>query len=196
MRSKLDPKAIKHIFVGYEDGLCAIRYYDATTRQVSISRNYKFVEDTRGTNTEVDLDEVVDAIKRDLGDNDGDGDGDGDGEEGGNKEETRTSGKGDATVGTMVKGGNTLDQTLTDENPINPPVENIRVPATTSTSTTQHQHPQCTWNFVDYRKLNNPATRKTSDCIHKWAENHSGIDILEPEIQQEIANFAAEIFAG
>jgi transposase InsO family protein len=40
--SKLEPKATKHVFVGFEDGPKAIRYYKKDTRQVLISRNYHF----------------------------------------------------------------------------------------------------------------------------------------------------------
>jgi hypothetical protein len=44
-RSKLDPKARKFAFVGYEEGPKAIRYYDASGRAVRVSRNFKFAED-------------------------------------------------------------------------------------------------------------------------------------------------------
>lgn len=44
-RSKLDSKASKHIFVGFEDGPRAIRYYDVHTKRVKISRNAFFIED-------------------------------------------------------------------------------------------------------------------------------------------------------
>jgi hypothetical protein len=42
--SKMKPKSIKHVFVGYEDGPRAVRYYDARSRQVRISRNYRFLQ--------------------------------------------------------------------------------------------------------------------------------------------------------
>ncbi|KAG8848883.1 hypothetical protein FRB96_001015 [Tulasnella sp. 330] len=41
-QSKLAPQAIKHVFVGFEDGLKAVRYYKHDTQQVLISRDYKF----------------------------------------------------------------------------------------------------------------------------------------------------------
>jgi hypothetical protein len=41
-RGKLDGKAKKSTFVGYNEGPAAIRYYDATQRQVRESRNYAF----------------------------------------------------------------------------------------------------------------------------------------------------------
>ncbi len=42
-RDKLDPRGDIHIFVGFEEGPHAIRYFDITTRQVKISRNYHFL---------------------------------------------------------------------------------------------------------------------------------------------------------
>jgi hypothetical protein len=42
-RDKLDPRGDIHIFVGFEDGPPAIRYFDITTQQVKISRNYHFL---------------------------------------------------------------------------------------------------------------------------------------------------------
>ena len=38
--SKLDPRAQKHIFVGFEDGPNAIKYYDIKTRQIKVTHNY------------------------------------------------------------------------------------------------------------------------------------------------------------
>ena len=43
-RSKLDPKSKKMIFVGFMDGPKAIRYYDAKTRSIKVSRNVAFNE--------------------------------------------------------------------------------------------------------------------------------------------------------
>ena len=42
-RDKLDPRGKIHIFLGFEAGPKAIRYYDVKTRQVKISRNYHFL---------------------------------------------------------------------------------------------------------------------------------------------------------
>jgi transposase InsO family protein len=41
-RSKLDPKANKMKFLGFMDGSGSIRYYDAKTRKVKVSRNFAF----------------------------------------------------------------------------------------------------------------------------------------------------------
>ena len=40
--SKLEPKSIKQIFVGFEDGPKAIKYYDTATHCVKFSHNYNF----------------------------------------------------------------------------------------------------------------------------------------------------------
>ena len=40
---KLDPKGNIHVFVGFEDGPRAIRYFDIKTKQVKITRNYHFL---------------------------------------------------------------------------------------------------------------------------------------------------------
>jgi hypothetical protein len=42
-RSKLAPKSEKMIFVGFEDGPKAVRYYKPETQKVLVSRNYKFI---------------------------------------------------------------------------------------------------------------------------------------------------------
>ena len=41
-KPKIEPRARRVIFTGYEDGPKAIRYYDENTRNIKISRNYKF----------------------------------------------------------------------------------------------------------------------------------------------------------
>lgn len=40
----LPSRAVKHIFVGFEDGSKAIRYYDAQKRSVKVSRNFVFTD--------------------------------------------------------------------------------------------------------------------------------------------------------
>jgi hypothetical protein len=42
-RDKLDPCGEIHLFVGFEDGPGAIRYFDVKTRHVKLSRNYCFL---------------------------------------------------------------------------------------------------------------------------------------------------------
>lgn len=42
-KSKIEPKARKVIFTGFEDGPKAIRYYDPNTKRIRISRNYNFM---------------------------------------------------------------------------------------------------------------------------------------------------------
>ena len=42
--SKLKPKARKMVFMGFIDGSKSIRYYDATTRRIKVSRNVSFAE--------------------------------------------------------------------------------------------------------------------------------------------------------
>ena len=43
-QSELVPKSMQHTFMGFEDGPKAIRYYDARTRQVRVSRNFCFID--------------------------------------------------------------------------------------------------------------------------------------------------------
>jgi len=43
-RQKLDPKARKFIFVGYDEGSKGVRYFDKIQRQVRVSRNFSFGE--------------------------------------------------------------------------------------------------------------------------------------------------------
>jgi len=40
--SKLEPKSIQHVFVGFQEGPKAIKYFSAETRQIKISRDYRF----------------------------------------------------------------------------------------------------------------------------------------------------------
>ena len=48
---KLDPKSEKHIFVGFQDGPKAIKYYNSHTRQIKITRNYHFTDTAPDTLT-------------------------------------------------------------------------------------------------------------------------------------------------
>ncbi|RKF58808.1 hypothetical protein OnM2_065049, partial [Erysiphe neolycopersici] len=41
-KPKIEPKARKVIFTGFEDGPKAIRYYDENSRKIRVSRNFKF----------------------------------------------------------------------------------------------------------------------------------------------------------
>ena len=43
-RSKLDPKSKKMVLVGFMDGSKSVRYYDASTRSIKVSRNVAFNE--------------------------------------------------------------------------------------------------------------------------------------------------------
>jgi hypothetical protein len=45
-QSKLSAKSVKQVFVGFADGSSAIKYYDGRTRQVKVSRNYRFLRET------------------------------------------------------------------------------------------------------------------------------------------------------
>lgn len=51
--SKLEPRAAKHVFVGFEDGPKAVRYFKRETRQVLVSRNFRFNENHQATDLEV-----------------------------------------------------------------------------------------------------------------------------------------------
>lgn len=42
-KDKLDARGNIHVFVGFEEGPNAIRYFDIQTRQVKVSRNYQFL---------------------------------------------------------------------------------------------------------------------------------------------------------
>ena len=50
--SKIEPKARKCIFTGFEDGPKAIRFYDTITRRIKVSRNYTFIPDVVPESTE------------------------------------------------------------------------------------------------------------------------------------------------
>jgi hypothetical protein len=54
-RAKLDPKANKFFFVGIEEGLRAIRYYNPKTHKILISQNFKF-NNSPNTQSQVNLD--------------------------------------------------------------------------------------------------------------------------------------------
>ena len=136
-QSKLDPKVIKHIFVGYEDGPQAIRYYNPTSHCVSISRNYTFVEALGNIDKGVNLDELVDVIKHDLGDTDGNGDGNLD------QGEPQASEIRNLATGTIIEEGKMMSHPPTNKILIHPTVEDDRAPVT-SVPTSQHNCPQHT----------------------------------------------------
>ena len=48
-KSKLAPRSKKMIFVGFEDGSKAVRYWDKTTRKIKVSRNVAFNENEEPT---------------------------------------------------------------------------------------------------------------------------------------------------
>ena len=93
------------------------------------------------------------------------------------------------------EGRTTIEQPLTNEQIETPPVE-ARMPVTTPNPPSINRCSQRNCDPIDYRTLHNPATRKPSECIRRWTEKNLGLSELEPEIQQEIVNFATEIFVG
>jgi hypothetical protein len=61
-RMKLDPKSQKMLFVGFSDGLHAIKYYNACTRHIGTTRNYYFATtppDTQFEGEEEQVDEPM-----------------------------------------------------------------------------------------------------------------------------------------
>ena len=42
--SKLEPKSEKHTFIGFLNGPKAVKYYSAKTRQIKVSRDYRFLK--------------------------------------------------------------------------------------------------------------------------------------------------------
>ena len=55
---KLLPRANKHIFVGFQEGPKAVRYYDAGKRSIKISRNYRFSEAEKSPTVEAEEIEI------------------------------------------------------------------------------------------------------------------------------------------
>jgi hypothetical protein len=53
MRSKLNPKSKKMVFTGFVEGSKSIRYFDAPTRQIKISRNVAFIENDEPLELEI-----------------------------------------------------------------------------------------------------------------------------------------------
>ena len=128
-RSKLDPKAIKHTFVGYEDGPQAIQYYDANTHRILISQNYKFIEEVREAREEVKLDKIVDIM--------GIADREGDGIEGG--AETEIKDQREPKTEISMEGEVMTNQTPTNEQPsITPKPVEVRTPAKNTTPIPPH----------------------------------------------------------
>jgi hypothetical protein len=56
-KSKLAPRSKKMVFVGFEDGSKAVRYWDKATRKIKVSRNVAFNENEETTALE-DVEEV------------------------------------------------------------------------------------------------------------------------------------------
>jgi transposase InsO family protein len=44
---KMLPKSNERLLVGFDDGLCAVKYYNKDTRKILTSRNYKFVQNQK-----------------------------------------------------------------------------------------------------------------------------------------------------
>jgi len=63
-QSKVHPKALKHTFVGFEDAISSIRYYDARSHQIKTSRNFTFTAQREGEG------EVSDALSVNIEKND------------------------------------------------------------------------------------------------------------------------------
>ncbi|KAI1001932.1 hypothetical protein K3495_g6270 [Podosphaera aphanis] len=62
-KSKIEPKARKVIFTGFEDGSRAIRYYEPTTRKIRISRNFNFIPNSK-TQTSTSPEKTLDTGHR------------------------------------------------------------------------------------------------------------------------------------
>ena len=61
-QSKVQPKALKHTFISFEDPISSIRYYDAHSHQIKTSRNFTFM---RGRKTLV-MRQVVKGVKEQM----------------------------------------------------------------------------------------------------------------------------------
>ena len=64
--SKLDPKSSKHIFVGFEDGPKAVKYYDVQTHRVKTSRNYIFTQPPTQIQGENEGEQQADDAEQDI----------------------------------------------------------------------------------------------------------------------------------
>ena len=53
-QSKLEPKALTHTFVGFDDPFPSIRYYDARSHNIKTTRNYSFHAQREGESGDVD----------------------------------------------------------------------------------------------------------------------------------------------
>ena len=116
-----------------------------------------FIEETRDTDDEADADILISAIRHDLGDAEKSDEGEGERIEGEN-EPKKTD---ESAPETVAGGGDTSSQPCTNipNHNLHPPtLDTVQIPVKTSTQNDPNCHPQCTQNFVDYQKLNNPAT--------------------------------------
>ena len=145
--SKLDPKAVKRTFVGYEDGPWAIQYYDAPTCRVSISQNFTFADELGDTATGIEMDEVINAVWQNLSDKgDDNGDGEGDGKGDGEKVPVTATTE-EPHIQPLTDSNTTTNHNNPNHNHPQPSSDTPRTPV--KSTTTQEQRSHCTWNVID-----------------------------------------------
>jgi len=178
-KSKLDPKAVKQTFVSFEDGPQAIRYYDTTTHQVMISRNYKFLDGQGNGKEMVDLDGISELFEQRERD-------------GGNVEEV----KGEEVEAAIEGGMENKPNHSPDESKTQTPESPIQSQATPTTLDPTNRHTAlCTRKNLDYKLINNPAAWKPAKRPQQPTDTPPGTEGLEPEVQQEVASFALALLA-
>ncbi|KAG8786664.1 hypothetical protein FRC15_010949 [Serendipita sp. 397] len=133
---KLDPRANKFIFVGYQDGARAVRYYDRAKRSIKVSRNFIFgdeevVKSPEGCVIKIEGERKEDSNQQNAS----------------RGEETREMAK--ETHQTPKYPPN--ENTTSTSRPGNPPNSGIR-----------EHHSRSSKRPTDYNKLGNPDVRTTS----------------------------------
>jgi transposase InsO family protein len=157
---KLEPRANRFIFVGFEDGPKAVRYYDQAKRRIKVSRNYVF-------DGELPEDGVPD---RDVQI---------EGEHKGNDNQSITSitqKYDDQTEETHNSGQNT-------------PVSFIPAPSRRPYMpiTLRQTIPRSVKTLTDYRRLGNPDVRNTSERIRALEEAAVEAELNRPEENESVA---------